>query len=107
MSPAEKPIQWGDVQPLGFKSADIFIPSSKKARGFYWKKKHNRVFFTTREGEAGVFRLSPAHSRSFDANALSLVPPGCCNASGGKTREFSPGRDSFLIAKTDFLRAAK
>ena len=100
-------VRWGDVEPLGFRNSGIFDESSKKATGCYWKKKGNRVFFTTFKGQAGVFRLSPAHSKKFDANVLHLVPPGCCNASGGETREFSEGRDSFPIAKEDFLRDAK
>ena len=105
--PSGQEIRWGDVRSLGFRSSHAMEPSSRRETGFYWKKKGNRVFFTTYDGQGGVFRLSPAHSRLFDANGLSLVPPGCCNAAGGKTREFSEGRDSFPIPKDEFLRDAK
>jgi hypothetical protein len=106
-TPISSLVRWADVSSLGFRSTGVFEPPSKRATGFYWKKKHNLVFFTTPEGLAGVFRLSAAHSREFDADGLSLVPPGCCSVSGRKAREFSPGRDSFPIPKDKFLRDAK
>jgi hypothetical protein len=100
-------IRWGDVADLGFKAFEIFTPSSKRATGMYWKKCGFNVYFTNWQGQGGIFRLGARASKAFDAGKLCLVPPGCCSASGGPTREFSISRDVFPMTKAAFLKHIK
>ena len=101
----ETPIRWRDVKDLGFRCSNLFVPTLNQD-GMFFRKKGNVILFVMR-GKGGKFRLSPADSKAFDKNELSLVPPDCCNASGGRSREFSEGRDSFGIPKVDFMEEAK
>jgi hypothetical protein len=77
------------MEPLGFKGADMYSDSN-------W---HNHWYRTFRAKGIVIgvscliphglfiFKLTPRQMTSFVRGKLSLVPPGCCHASGGKHTE--------------------
>ena len=76
-----------NLEPAGFKSTALF--ARRLAGGLFYRKKSDRVeFVSTNHPEGlGVFQLTEAQMRKFETGKLSLVPPGCCNPSGGAQLE--------------------
>jgi len=75
------------VEPLGFKGNGMFCDSA--THNYYYKS--DPINFTiTVIGNLFPqticrFQLNSKQYKSFKEGNLSLVPPGCCNASGGPT----------------------
>lgn len=69
----------------GFRSTSIF--SSPRAIGLLYRCKGTDVEFTSGycPNRLGVFRLTKSQFNQFKRGRLSLVPPGFCNPSGGKS----------------------
>lgn len=68
---------------LGFK------PGGLMSRGpLYHKAVGTQVWFINRvDVTAGRFTLTASEMRAFLGGRLSLVPRGCCNPSGGRSKE--------------------
>ena len=77
-----------DVAPLGFKGSGMF--DNSKWYHFYYAKcpKSRRVYIIDAiENSISHFELDKKDWKAFVDGKLSLVPEGCCCASGGRFRE--------------------
>lgn len=77
------------VEPLGFKGSGMYAAAA--THNHYYKS--DPINFTVTVIGNMVpqticrFQLNPKQYRMFKDGKLSLVPPGCCNPSGGPTIE--------------------
>lgn len=74
-----------NLGPVGFKSTSRF--PTKLGGGLFYRKKPDRVEFASsyvHQG-LGVFPMTAAQMKQFEAGKLSLVPPGFLNPSGSKS----------------------
>lgn len=75
------------IRPLGFKGSGMFV-DSKWHLNYYRTFPKERVVLGICGGllgdDEGVWRyeLSTKQMKAFQSGKLSLVPPGCCSASG-------------------------
>lgn len=76
-----------NLASAGFKSTALF--ATKLGGGLFYRKKADRVEYASSyvPQSLGVFPMTRAQLQKLTAGKLSLVPPGFCNASGGKTLE--------------------
>lgn len=92
-----------DVAKIGFKGSGLFDDS--KWYHFYYAElpKTKQVYIIDSvEESVSHFNLSDTEWKEFKRNVLSLVPPGCCCASGNKYKEYP-----ILDFKGDFKRCFK
>ena len=74
-----------NLAPLGFKSTVMVTPTSLS---LHWRTKGLRL--EVADGiydRLGYYDLTKREMRAFNAGKLSVVPPGFCNASGGRTKD--------------------
>jgi len=73
--------------PAGFNGSSRWADA--KSSMFYYKQypKVRAILCVsnTCRWEISLFRLTTAQWKSFNAGQLALIPPGCCNASGGRS----------------------
>ena len=77
-----------DVEKIGFEGSGLF-DDSKWHRFYYAKVPKTRRIYIIDDFEPSVshFELSKKEWKEFMNNKLSLVPIGCCCASGNKHKE--------------------
>lgn len=75
------------VERLGFKGSGMFCDA--KWHSYYYHVDYPRrtivVVGNLTPQTVSVFWLTPGQFRAFRAGKLGLTPPGCCNATGGKS----------------------
>ena len=77
-----------DVEKIGFKGSGIF-DDSKWHHFYYAKCPKTRKIYVIDDLEKSVshFNLSEKEWKAFENGKLSLVPDGCCCASGGRYKD--------------------
>jgi hypothetical protein len=79
------------VLPFGFKGSSIWASAF---HWFYYRKdtENNTITVITNHTPQYVaqYQLTPQQMRAFNKGRLGITPPGCCNASGGKSIEEPP-----------------
>lgn len=77
------------MKALGFKGSGMFVDSPSYSHYYKAIPEARCVLGLSNSCPSGiyVFRLTPEQYRAFERGKLGLVPPGCCNASGGKSVE--------------------
>ena len=75
------------IQALGFKGSHPFESSFQSIWYRSFPKERAIVGISNYSCIEGVFRfdLSAENMKAFEQGKLSVVPPGCCNASGGRS----------------------
>lgn len=102
-----------DVKPLGFKGSGMFDDSKWYQFYFASVPKHRKVYvISALDGTVSHFDLSKDDYEDFESGDLSVVPPGCCCASGNRFTEdfeidFKGDVDKAFETKKDFLKFLK
>ena len=75
------------VKPLGFKGSGIFTDSKWYSTYYLVNPELRLVIILQNLSQAlSVYRLNACDFKRFREGKLSLIPPGCCNPSGGPSR---------------------
>lgn len=98
-------IRWRNLDGMGFKHSNMFEPN-RNDTGLFYKQVDKIVFFVW-HGEGGAFMLSEEEAKAFKAGKMGLVPPGCCNASGGESKEFDSLYDTYGLGREAFFAFMK
>jgi hypothetical protein len=79
-------IKTKQIEPLGFKGSGMYDHAASYNHYYRKDKKNSCIIGVTQLYPPTVFSfpLTKKQFTEFEAGKLSLVPPGCCNASGGK-----------------------
>lgn len=97
-------IRFRDVRhiDLPWKNSGMFDDLKPSCQSFHAFA--GNAVISVHRGVGIIFHLTEEETVAYKANTFSLVPPGCCNATGGRSRDVDPERDEIIRERGAFVR---